>query len=373
MRAGLIWVILGGVLTVGIAVVLLRPSPPVLVGFSGPLTGVNSDLGVQGRNGAQLAIEHINAEGGINGHQLELLSMDDGPTAESARDADSALLRQGVVAIIGHMTSNQAIAGLPVVEQHGAVMIAPTVSTPLLTGKRDGFFRLMPDNDSWAYATADYALAQGLKTVSVIYETANQAFAGSFVDGFVTQFEAGGGRLLQRIPFTSARRDTLEAAAIRAVSTNPDTIVLAASARDTAALAQFIDAQDASRPVLLSSSWAYTREIFLAGGRAVEGIVFTISYLPDDTREGYLAFRKAYTERFGWEPNFAAALAYESAKVLAAALRRTGGKAQGLREALAAGTPVQGISETVTLDQYGDVQRPPYLVTIRNGEFVSIQ
>lgn len=373
MRAGLIWIVLGGVLTIGIAAALLRPSPPILVGFSGPLTGVNSDLGVQGRNGAQLAIEHINAQGGIAGRQLELLSSDDGPTAESARETDAALLRKGVVAIIGHMTSNQALAGLPVVEQHGAVMISPTASTPLLTGKRDGFFRLMPDNDSWANATADYALAQGLKTVSVIYETTNQAFAGSFVDGFALRFEAGGGSLQQRVPFTSSQRDTLESAAIRALATNPDAIVLAASARDTAALAQFIDVHDTPRPVLLSSSWAYTREIFLAGGKAVEGIVFSISYVPDDNREGYLAFRKAYTERFGWEPNFAAAFAYEGVHVLAAALTRTGGKPQGLREALAQGYPVQGISESITLDQYGDVQRQPYIVTIRNGEFVTIR
>lgn len=355
------------------AFLFTRPSPPILIGFSGPLTGMNSDLGVQGRNGAQLAIEHINARGGIAGRPLEMRAKDDGPTAETARAADAALLAQGVVAIIGHMTSNQSLAGLPVVEHAGGVMISPTASTPLLSGRPDGFFRVIPDSRMWTAKLAAYAVDRGIRSVSIIYETANASFSSTFADGFADYFVSHGGILSRRIPFTSTERASLEEAAQLAVASRSEAIILSASARDTAALAQRIAALSPQKPQLFSSSWAYTREIFLAGGRDVEGIIFCLSYLPDDTREGYLAFHRAYSDRFGWPPNFAAGFSYEAVLVLADALARTKGGRHNLRAALAEGRTVPGISDPLTIDRDGDIERTPVIVTIRNGEFVTLQ
>lgn len=89
---------------------------PILIGFSANLTGTYSDLGVQGRNGASLALERINEEGGVAGRKLRLLARDDGNTAQQARQADRDLIANGVVAIIGHMTSAQSQAALPIAQ-----------------------------------------------------------------------------------------------------------------------------------------------------------------------------------------------------------------------------------------------------------------
>lgn len=74
---------------------------PVLIGFAGQLTGDHADLGVQGRNGATLAVEDVNARGGVAGRPLKLLVHDDRDTPQTAVDADTALIKAGVVAIIG--------------------------------------------------------------------------------------------------------------------------------------------------------------------------------------------------------------------------------------------------------------------------------
>ncbi len=94
----------------------------IRVGFSGELTGRNADLGIQGRNGAQLAVETLNANGGVNGQSIELLIRDDLGTHDGAQTADRELIEAKVVAIIGHMTSGQGVAGYPVTEEAGMVI-----------------------------------------------------------------------------------------------------------------------------------------------------------------------------------------------------------------------------------------------------------
>lgn len=103
---------------------------PIRVGFAGELTGRQADLGVHGRNGAQLAVEAINAAGGVAGRPIELLVRDDRGTSEGAQAADRELISEGVVAIIGHMTSAQTVAGRLVTELAKMVLFSPAASTP---------------------------------------------------------------------------------------------------------------------------------------------------------------------------------------------------------------------------------------------------
>jgi len=107
---------------------------PIRVGFVAELTGRQADLGVQERNAAELAVDKINAAGGVAGRPIELVVRDDRGTSEGAQAADRELIAARVVAIIGHATSGQTIAALPVAEQAGMVLISPSSSTPKLSG-----------------------------------------------------------------------------------------------------------------------------------------------------------------------------------------------------------------------------------------------
>ncbi|MDP3451190.1 MAG: ABC transporter substrate-binding protein, partial [Anaerolineaceae bacterium] len=78
--------------------------PPIRIGLAAQLTGKQADLGIQLRNGVQLAVDEINASGGINGRNLELSVEDDLGTPQGAKDAQNKLIDKGVVAIIGHFT-----------------------------------------------------------------------------------------------------------------------------------------------------------------------------------------------------------------------------------------------------------------------------
>ena len=112
----------------------------IRIGFVAQLTGVQAELGVQERNGVQLAMEKINAKGGIGGRPVELVVRDDLGTPEGARAADRDLIEAGVVAIIGHATSGQTMVGLSVTNPARVVMLSPTATTPELSGLDDFFF-----------------------------------------------------------------------------------------------------------------------------------------------------------------------------------------------------------------------------------------
>ena len=145
-----------------------------------------------------------------------------------------------------------------------------------------------------------------------------------------------------------------------------------ASARDVAALAQTMAVRNERFP-LLCPTWPYTREILSIGGRSVDGIVFAASYTEENDRPQFQDFQRRYRERFGGPANFAAAYAYEAVTVLAAALWRTGGRTDGLAQALVATGEQPGVIGPFTLDANGDVTRETFLVTIKDGRFAAVQ
>ena len=81
---------------------------PLIIGFSAGLTGSASEMGVNGRNGLMMAVEEINAVGGVNGRHVEVRVKDDQNNPEIALAMDQELYQEGVSFIIGHMTSNMA-------------------------------------------------------------------------------------------------------------------------------------------------------------------------------------------------------------------------------------------------------------------------
>ena len=199
--------------------------------FSGQLTGDHADLGVQGRNGASLAVEDSNARGGVAGRPLKLLSRDDGDTPQTAVDADTALLKAGVVAIVGHMTSSQTLAALPTVAAAGRVMISPTTATPELSGKNDLFFRVIPSNESWGLALGAYAARRGLTKVCVIADLDNASYVESFNAAFERAFGDAGCEIVCRFPFSSKQGPDWGALLELAATSRAQGIVATAAAR----------------------------------------------------------------------------------------------------------------------------------------------
>lgn len=346
---------------------------PILIGFAAQLTGRQAELGVQERNGVQLAVERINASGGIAGRKIELLVRDDLGLPGQAQNVDRELIKAGVTAIIGHATSAQTVAGLEVTNPAKVVLIGPTVSTPDLSGLDDYFFRVYPSfkNEAQAFAQNIYQRS-GITRLAIIYDSDNTTYSKTYSTIFADKFQSMGGKITGEVSFSSAAQPDFSPTLMKLRAKKADGLLIVASDIDTALIAQRTRLIGWQTP-LFSSAWAPTETLINNGGQAVEGIKIEQAYAITSQSPTFLDFQARYQARFGHDPSFGATLAYDAASVLAAALEKTGGKPQGLKQALLKTHDFRGLMDIFSFDRFGDVERPLYFSSIRNGKFVILE
>ncbi|WP_432736005.1 ABC transporter substrate-binding protein [Maridesulfovibrio sp. FT414] len=360
------------VLLVGLAVASCSDSP-IIIGYSATLKGKYSDLGVQGRNGALLAIEEINAAGGVDGRKLELLVRDDGNTPEGAIKADTELLAAGASVILGHMTSAQSMAALEKFKDSEVVYLSPTTSTDLLQGKKDNFFRVISTLTDLARSLARHSVgSMGSKRMAVVWDRSNAPFTGPYKDSFLETFRENGGEVVGEVGYESSKGPVdWQGIVDQLKGMQPDSVVVACAARDLAAFAQHLRLNGVDWN-LFSSMWGYTKELIQTGGKSVEGIVFAVHFVEDRPEPGYAEFEERFISRFGWAPNFAAVFSYEAVRVFVHAVKKNGGSTKGLDKVLP-GMVFEGtIIGTYELDDFGDVKREGHIVKVKDGEFVTV-
>lgn len=368
------WALLFMALIFGVAGVVWRVTSDrvVVVGFLGPLEGKYSDLGVQGRNGVSLALEQANDRGAVPGVSFRLVSRDAGSSAgEAARNLD-LLAASGAVAVIGPMTSVEAEGAIPAADAAHLPLISPTVASPRFTGKADCFFRVISDNRIWAADLARWCrLKDGRDTAFIVADADNAAYTRTFSDVFRQEFTRLGGQISGELAIHAAREPFLGRVLAAIDRLAPTTIVTVLAARDLAALAAALHTAGLT-PAIYSSMWAYTRELLTAGGRSLDGIIFVTGYPMQSAEPAYQRFSQDYRQRFGFEPNFAAALGFEAADMLVAALAAVNGHPEGLMAALTRPGVHPGLIGNIPLDANGDCVRTTFIETVADGAFTSL-
>jgi len=148
-------------------------------------------------DGLLKAVEEINSRGGVDGRPVELITKDDKQDPEEALRVDRELVDEGVVAIIGHMTSAMSMAVLPFINKEKILMISPTTSTNKLTGIDDFFIRIMEPHKSEIDHLARQAFkVMGLKKMAAIYDLSNRAYTEGYFHNFKQEFEGLGGKII---------------------------------------------------------------------------------------------------------------------------------------------------------------------------------
>ena len=345
---------------------------PIKVGFVGGLTGRLSDLGTAGRNGVILAVEEINGKGGIHGRPVELIVKDDQQNPATALRVDRELVNEGVVAIIGHMTSTMSMVAIPFANKEKILMISPTTSTNKVTGIDDYFIRVIPPNKSETDHLAHQAFTvMGLKKMAVIYDLSNPAYTEEYFHNFKDAFEGFGGEIKTVETIISGREMDLVKPVDSLLKSHPDGVLIVTGAPDAAMISQRIRMTGSKLPVF-SSGWAMTADLIHDGGPAVEGLYFSQLFNRDSRQKAYLEFRKRFKIRFGETPNFAAAHGYEAALVLFKALTQNVDP-EKLKGAILKQDILEGLQGDYRMDQYGDPQRKRLLSTVIKGQFRALE
>ncbi|MFN3988559.1 MAG: ABC transporter substrate-binding protein [Rhodocyclaceae bacterium] len=348
-----------------------REPAPLRLGFVGGVFHGAVDLGLAGRNGALLAMEEVNAAGGVAGRRLELLVVDESAGLAPEEIVDT-FHRAGVEYVIGPMTSRIASELAVAGAVHGIAFVSPTAANSALSGLDDNFFRMVQGTEVYAESLAARLLERGVRRAAVVYETVNREFTESSRDAFETRFRSGGGTPLSAFPLRAGDDQVYSLAARAAIALEPDAIVVVAGAVDVARFAQLLRAMDGDRILLASAEWGGTEALPELGGRAVEGLLVQQFYDRDSQAVAYSRFVANYWERFRQPPGFGSVMAYDALRAIVAAIdeRRSGEDAQAALARLASFSGVQG---EVRLDAYGEAERAAHLTRIEFGRYVGVR
>jgi len=353
----------------GLAAVLCgcQRADPVKVGFIGGLSGHVSELAIDGRNGAQLAIDTLNAQ---SGPRYELHVHDDATAASAPASAVDAIADEGDAFAIGPMTSVLAKALAPEAARRQLVLISPTANSDELSGMDDWFFRVIPPAGPGAMQIADAAVARGLLTAAVMADWRNRSYSESFADKFGTRFRSQGGVVAKVVQVEPDQHPDYAKVAADLLSTHPRMVLLVCGSIDASLVAQQLRRLDPDVQLAMAS-WAANVQLLQLGGRAIEGALVLQALDLDSPEPAYVAFRKRYVERFGSAPGQAAVFSYDATMMGAEGLRRRK-DGQTLRDVLRAPGSWPGLQQTIVLDHFGDSVSGFHLSEVRKGRFVML-
>ena len=353
------------------ALLLLVSCAPVWkIGYMGGLTGRLSDLGYEGRNGVQLAVEQINGDARFGSPRLELIIVDDSHRPEVGVAAMEELAAAGVRAVVGPMTSDIALAVVPLADSYRIPLVSPTASTGRLTGIDDYFLRVNPPDTAETVDLARIAIENGLERILVFTDLSNESFSRGLAGTFISSF-AGDGRATEVVGFDS-RESPSYAHLVEAVDPGAwDGALIVAGTIDTALIAQQL--RIGNREIeLFGTGWAMTKDLIVNGGAAVEGMRFS-HYFDDESNAGsWRKFVADYRERFGADPTFFAALSYMSTRVIWEGMLEAG-SAGDLRDAVVGIGEFEGLQGKIRIDAFGDADLERFSLVIRDGRLQRLE
>jgi len=346
---------------------------PIKVGFIAGTSGRVADLGISGRDAAQLAIEQCNQEGGIAGRKIQLIIKDDEQSPALARNKMQELVAAGLVAVIGPMTSDMGIAISPIADASETLLISPTVTTHLLSGKDDYLFRVTSTTRDYAAKSARYQIASGnVRSIAAAYDLGNKSFCESWLNSFVETFTAGGGEVRETLGYRAGADQSFLEIAQKLLTARPDGILIIANSMDSALLCQQIRKLDSDIAITLAD-WGATERLLELGGRAVEDVTVVQTFDRNSKAPDYQAFRKIYMDHFQREPGFPGVYTYDAVQVLLTALRMQKTD-ETLKQTILSIRRFKGLQSEFSFDDFGDVKRPHASISvIRNGRFVVVE
>lgn len=345
---------------------------PLVVGLFGPMSGERSALGTRFQEGVSTYVDEVNAAGGIAGRPLEIRVEDSrGNPREAANIAQKFAQEGDMLAVVGGWSSTESMAAAPILADAHMPQISPTASHPHFTEISDYQFRISNTQKSLAVVHADMLVKTlGMKRIAILYF---QDDWGSYVNGSTAEKVAGlGGEVVLQEAMIPETRD-FRALVTKVKSSGADGIFLASHYVESAVFMQQLRQAGIETPVASTDTLNDPKFVELAGA-AADGVVMPTPFQP--SAPAARAFSEDYEKRFGHAPDYYSAFSRDAIAVIGEAMRsilEKGGTLdrQALRDAIADGPAVAGVSGPIKFDAIGDPEvRPMGLLVVKDGAYL---
>ena len=339
---------------------------PIKIGFIGPLTGDASSIGVVARAATELAVEEVNAGGGINGRMLSVVYEDGKCSPSDANNAAQKLLNvDKVSAIIGGLCSSETSAFAPQAMTNKTITITYCSSAPSLTSTGKYFFRTYPVDTFQGKFAAEYAYnTLGARKVAILYHISD--WGTGLKDVFTKRFVELGGQIVAEEGTTQETRDyRTQLTKLKAVKADylyapvyvDGGIAMIGQAKELKFTTKILGGDTFDDPKL-------QKEV---SGKA--DILYTISIVSPS--EAFKA--KVLAKTGGEQVPVCAPNAYDAVKVLSNAIKTVGLDADMLADEIRK-TNYTGESGQITFDGDGNLTNASYLVKrIENGSSTEVK
>ena len=342
----------------------------IKVGEYASLTGKDATFGISSHEGTLMAIEEINAAGGVLGKKLELLTEDTQCKAgEPATVVNKLITRDNVVAVLGEVASSRSLEAAPICQANKIPMISPASTNPDVTKTGDYIFRVCFIDPFQGTVMANFATRTlKAKRVAVLTDVKSD-YSKGLAKFFKERFLANGGQIPIELDYNGGDKDfKAQLTAIKAE--NPDGVFVPGYYTECALISVQAKQLGLNVPLFGGDGWE-SSVLFEIGGDAVNGNYLSTHYSPQVGSELSKQFVANYQKRWnGKTPDALAACGYDSALILADALKRAGTTdGPKLRDAIAATKDFPAVTGKITINENRDATKSAVILKIEDGKF----
>lgn len=306
---------------------------PYWVGVTGPLSGQDAQYGEQWKRGFDLALEQINAGGGIKGHPLAYDFEDSRSDPRQAVSIAQKFAEDSRILLeLGDLSSGASMAASPVYQRAGLVQFGFTNSHPDFTKGGDYMWSTAISQAEEQPMLAQYVTkGLGFRKIAVLY--LNTDWGRTSKDIFVKAATAGGAQVVAAEAYQPSEKD-FRATLTRVRSAEPDSIVLISYYSDGAQIVRQARASGVRTPIAAVGS-VYSPKFLDLGGPATNGVFTESNFFPGDPRPEVQSFVQRYRAKYGAEPDTFAARAYDAMILAGEVIRRYGASRSAVHDGFA--------------------------------------
>jgi len=367
--------VIAAVVVAGVVLFILsrraQDSDKVTIGRILPLTGPAASYGKSERKGTLLALEEVNAAGGIGGKALEILFEDSRCFVKDGVNAMKKLVEvDKVPAVLGATISGITLAISPIANERKGLLLSPLSSALAITEAGPFVFRVMPSDAFQSRILADWIVSDGRKNIAMLY--INNAWGKGVAEEFRRAFTKLGGTIACTEACKEGDRDfRTQLTKIR--DAKPSALFCPTMPQEGGIILRQMKEFGIALPVYGADAWSVD-ELLQGAADAAEGVMYT--FPATFTGPEYQVFATAFRAKFSEEPDVNAAGAYDAVKILAACMKRVSEKGLSLtgdhiREEMEKVSGYQGATGTTTFDENGDpIAKTFEKMVIRGGKRV---
>jgi len=340
----------------------------IRIGEYGSLTGAQATFGISTDNGIKLAVDEINAAGGINGKTLKVTVYDDQGKPEEAAVVVTKLITQDQVQVVlGEVASSLSLAAAPICQQNKVPMISPSSTNPKVTQVGDYVFRVCFIDPFQGQVMADFAMGNLKAKTAAVFRDQKSDYSMGLADFFVKRFKEKGGTIVLDQSYVAGDID-FKSQLTTFRQQKPDVIFVPGYYTEVGLIAKQARELGVKVALLGGDGWDSSK-LYEIGGAALDGCYFSSHYSPESTDPKVQDFVKKYQAKYGQVPDALATLGYDSVGVLAAALKSAKSlSGTDIRDAIGATKAYPGVTGSISLDANRDAVKPAVVLKIENSK-----